>query len=150
MNIIYSAKIIFDKIEKRYMVSFPDLDEAITEGESLEEALFNASEVLTLTLEGRLDEGMEIPKPSKNKGKNNYYSIVPSARVQAALLIKKAKGQHSIAELARALETSWPAAARLEDPHHWPTLRQLERAANATGKTLILSFDNSSSQSSLK
>ena len=64
MNVLYPAIFEYDKSEKRYTVSFPDLSEAITEGETLEEAFFNASEVLTLTLEGRVDEGIDIPRPS--------------------------------------------------------------------------------------
>jgi predicted RNase H-like HicB family nuclease len=43
MNVLYSAVFEYDKSEKRYAVHFPDLPEAITEGESLEEAMFNAN-----------------------------------------------------------------------------------------------------------
>ena len=126
MNVLYPAIFTYNRAEKRYTVRFLDLPEAITEGETLEEAFFNASEVLTLTLEGRVDEGMEIPMPSRRKGAK---LIAPSAKAQAALLMRWAKGEHTTAEIARALNTSWPAIARLEDPHHWPSLRQLERAA---------------------
>ena len=63
MNIRYPA-IIEHQAEGGFTVSFPDLDEAITEGDSLEEALFNAADVLTLTLESRIDEGKNIPMPS--------------------------------------------------------------------------------------
>lgn len=139
MNILYPAKIVYHKQDQRYFVSFYDLDEAITEGESLEEALHQAAEALTLTLEGRLDENIAVPKPSQRRSKNTYY-IAPSARVQAALLIKLSRKEHSIAEIARTLESSWPAIARLENPHHWPTLRQLERTAAAIGHKLILSL----------
>ncbi len=138
MNIIYPAKITFDKRDKRYLVEFYDLAEAVTEGETLEEAFFNASEVLTLTLEGRLDEGQQIPVPSKRKG---AYLIAPSARVQAALLIRLSRGDHTIAEIARMLDSSWPAVSRMEDPHHWPSLRQLERTASAIGQRLVLGLE---------
>jgi antitoxin HicB len=143
MNVLYPAIFEYDRNEKRYTVHFPDLTEAITEGETLEEALFNASEVLTLTLEGRIDESMEIPRPSRHKGAK---LIVPSARAQAALLMRWAKGDHTTAEIARALNTSWPAIARLEDPHHWPNLRQLERAAAAIGQRLVISLEPVSSE----
>jgi antitoxin HicB len=43
------------------------------------------------------------------------------------------------------METSWPAAARLEDPHHWPSLKQLERAAHAVGQKLVLSLEPANS-----
>ncbi|MBV9576433.1 MAG: type II toxin-antitoxin system HicB family antitoxin [Gammaproteobacteria bacterium] len=143
MNVLYPAIFKYDRTGKRYAVHFPDLSEAITEGETLEEALFNASEVLTLTLEGRIEEGMEIPKPSQRK---NAKLIAPSARAQAALLMRWAKGEHTTAEIARALNTSWPAIARLEDPHHWPNLRQLERAAAAIGQRLVISLEPVSSE----
>jgi len=29
----------------------------------------------------------------------------------------------------------------LEDPHHWPSLKQLEKAAQVLGKRLVLSFE---------
>jgi antitoxin HicB len=100
-----SAQISYDSNEGRYLVQFADFKEAITEGLSLEEALFNATEVLTLTLESRMDEEMEIPQPSTLKNKEIYW-IAPSARVQAALLIRFVRGEHSTTELARILETS--------------------------------------------
>lgn len=139
MNVLYPAIFEYDKSEKRYTVHYPDLPEAITEGQSLEETLFNASEVLTLTLEGRMDEGIDIPRPKHYK---NAKLIAPSARAQAALLMRWAKGEHTTAEIARTLNTSWPAVARLEDPHHWPNLRQLERAAAAIGQRLVISFES--------
>jgi antitoxin HicB len=138
MNVLYPAIFEYDKSDKRYTVHFPDLAEAMTEGETLEEAMFNASEVLTLTLEGRVDEGIEIPRPSKHK---NARLVAPSARAQAALLLRWAKGDHTTAEIARALNTSWPAVARLEDLHHWPNLRQLERAAATVGHRLVISLE---------
>jgi antitoxin HicB len=46
-----------------------------------------------------------------------------------------------LAELARSLQTSWPSAQRLENPRHSPTLRQLEKAAAALGKRLVLALE---------
>jgi antitoxin HicB len=122
-----------------YCVRFPDLDEAITEGDTLDECLFNAAEVLTLTLEGRLEEDQPIPEPTPNLADAHY--IAPEAPTQAALLVRKARGERSLAEVARALGTSWPSAKRLEDPRHPPTIKQLEKAAAALGKRLVLVFE---------
>ena len=140
MNILYPAKITHNSDDNRYTVEFVDMPEAITEGVSLEEAIFNASEALTLTLEGRMDEGLNIPTPSKKQ--KNMHLIAPLARVQAALLIRLSKGDLTTAELARALDTSWPAVSRLEDPHHWPNLRQLEKVIAIMGKKLVLSTES--------
>ena len=140
MRVEYPA-IITPQETGGYLVEFPDLEEAFTEGETLEEALFNAAEVLTLMLECRLDDKEEIPQPSKIKKKNVYW-IAPDIKVQAAVLVKQNRQDKSMAELARMLGTSWPSVQRLENPHHSPTLKILDKAATALGKKLILSFED--------
>ena len=101
MKHIFPAKIEYDGA--RYFVNFPDMDEAVTEGETLEEALFNAREVLTLTLEARCKEGMNIPVPSECSDKN-IYMIVPSANVQSAVYQDK---EYSIADIVYAPEQKY-------------------------------------------
>lgn len=139
MKINYRCK-IKKQDDGRFLVTFPDFEEALTEGETFEEALFNAEEVLTLTLEGRMEEGMPIPLPVLNANKDEKL-IFPSPRIQAALLVKLTRGQHTLADLARTLETSWPSVARLEDPYHWSSLKQLSKTATALGQKLVLSFE---------
>src|SRR6266478_5195374 len=113
MKICYPCKVERDE-DGRYVVCFPDFAEALTEGETLEEALFNASEALSLTLEGRAEEGMSIPLPPS---KDLEHMIYPSSRVQAALLVRFSRKGRKIADIARSLGTSWPAASHMEDLH---------------------------------
>ncbi len=122
-----------------YFVQFVDLPDTFTEGATLEEAQFNAAEVLSAMLAFKLEEGQAIAQPTP--GVAHAQLIAPDAKTQAALLIRQARAQRSMADLARALETSWPAAKKLEDPRHWPSLRQIERAAAALGKRLVLSLE---------
>ena len=51
-----------------------------------------------------------------------------------------------MAELARAMNTSWAAASRLGDPSHWPTLKLLDKAVRATGKRLVISVEQARKQ----
>ena len=67
--------------------------------------------------------------------------ISPDAKTQAALLLRQARGERPLSEMAVALGTSWPAAQRLENPRHWPSLRQLDRAARACGRRLVLNLE---------
>jgi antitoxin HicB len=122
-----------------FLVRFVDLDDTFTEGQTKEEALFNAAEVLSGMLAWRLDEGKDVPPPSQ-KVKGAHY-IAPDAKTQAAMLLRLARAERSLSDLARALETSWPAAKRLEDPRHWPSLKTLDRAAAALGKRLVLTLE---------
>lgn len=122
-----------------FFVRFVDVEGAMTDGETLDEALFNASEALSAMLGCRLDHDLPIPDPSP--AGEGMVLIAPDTRTQAALLIRRARGERSLAELARSLETSWPSAQRLENPRHSPTLRQLEKAAAALGKRLVLALE---------
>jgi antitoxin HicB len=121
-----------------FFVQFIDFQEAFTEGDTLEEAAFNAAEVLTGILGYRLEKGESIPEPSPTK---KHQLASPSAAVQSSLLLRMARGDRPLSDLARAMETSWAAAQRLEDPHHWPSLKQLDKAAKVLGKRLVLSLE---------
>jgi antitoxin HicB len=122
-----------------FFVRFIDLPEAVTQGEDLDACAFMGAEVLSLVLEEYVESGRDIPAPTQ--GLSDAHYLAPDAKVQAALLVRLARGERSLAELARALETSWPAAKRLEDPRHWPSLKQLDKAAAALGKRLVLAFE---------
>ena len=145
MKISYACKIEAQE-DDGFLVTFPDFEEAITEGKTFEEALFNAEEVLTLTLEGKIEEGQDIPLPKQIDLTASLYAAYPSSRVQSALLIRFMRTSKSISQFARLLETSWPAASRLENPHHWTTLRQLSKAADVCGGKLVLSFEPNQGQ----
>lgn len=138
MKISYRCHI--SKENEHYLVKFPSLPDCLTEGVSMNEALLNAEEALTLTLEGRIEEGLDIPPPDTRAQKNEML-ICPSPRVQAALLIRMTRAETTLSELARSLNSSWASVSRVEDPHHWTTLRQLSRTAAVLGHKLVLSFE---------
>jgi antitoxin HicB len=138
MDIRYPATIERQK-DGSYLVRFVDMDDTFTEGRTQEEALFNAAEVLSAMLAWRLEKAKGVPPPSQ-KIKGAHY-IAPDAKTQAAMLLRLARSERSVSDLARALETSWPAAKRLEDPTHWPSLKTLDRAAAALGKRLVLTLE---------
>src|SRR5665647_1920806 len=119
---------------------FTDIPEAITEGDTREEALFHAADVLTLCLDERIESGDALPAAKSVKG---GVWIEPAAAIQAAVAVRTARlaQGRTLAELARSLGTSWAAAQKLESPRANPTIKQLERTAAALGKRLILSVE---------
>lgn len=91
-------------------------------------------------IEQRLADGELILLPSLAENRPVAY---PQTRIQIAVLLRKtreAQGR-TLAEMARALQTSWPSAQRLEQATANPTLKQLERAAAALGKRLLITLD---------
>jgi len=137
MNTLFPAMITSD--ESSFMIQFVDIPGAISCGNTIEECLFNGAEALTGVIECDMEHGHDIPRPTENV--EGAYYIAPEAKVQSALLVRWAREGRSLADIARALDTSWPAAQRLEDPNHWPSLKQLEKAAAALGKKLVLSLE---------
>lgn len=136
MNFEYPFTITPDE-SSGYFVQFVDIAEAFTQGKTIEESIFNAEEVLTAMLECRIEDSKEIPIPSIG---DYEYKIAPSAAVQSALLVRFARQGRTLAEVARAMNTSWPVAQKLENPKHYPSLRQLEKVVHALGKRLVLSI----------
>jgi antitoxin HicB len=153
MNLLYPAS-FEPQPDGGFTVLFRDIPEAITEGDTLDEALLHAQEVLSMCLRGRIEDGQPIPlptispenpapaKPTKTKTKGITTRLVaPDAQAQSAALLRLARAGRPLSELARALDTSWAAAQRLENPRHWPSLKQLDRAAKVLGRRLVLSFE---------
>lgn len=138
MELAYPAKITPQE-GGGLLVAFVDLPDTFTEGETLDDALFNGAEVLSAMLGWHLDQGHTIVAPSQNVVDAHY--ITPDAKTQAVMILREARGNRPIADLARGLDTSWAAAQRLDDPHHWPSLKQLDRAARVLGKRLVLSME---------
>jgi antitoxin HicB len=64
-----------------YLIQFIDFDDAFTEGATMEEAAFNAAEVLSLIVEQRLADGQAIPLPSPDDG---HLVAYPQASIQAS------------------------------------------------------------------
>lgn len=56
---VYPAVLTFSK--KYIEISFPDLEEALSQAGSIEEAIRRADEVLKLTIESRLEDKEKIP-----------------------------------------------------------------------------------------
>lgn len=61
---VYPAIIEYDKKDKAYNVTFPDLEDVFTFGEDLEDAIDSAVDVLQLMLYDKELEGVEINEPS--------------------------------------------------------------------------------------
>ena len=141
MDFHYPAR-ISPQEDGGFLVQFLDLEDTFTEGETLEEALFNATEVLSAMLAWHLEQGHPVVSPTLGLvQQDEIFYVSPDSKTQAALLLRTARGERTFADLARALDTSWPAAKRLEDANHWPSLKTLDRAARILGKRLVLSFE---------
>ena len=66
MKLVYLAVFYPFDDQDGYTVEFPDLPGCITQGDSLEEALEMAADAAAGWILGEIEEGLDIPKPSKS------------------------------------------------------------------------------------
>lgn len=67
MKMSYRMKIVEDKEEGGYVVSYPDLPGCITSGETIEAAVANAVDAKKVWIEAALEEGIEINGNDRRK-----------------------------------------------------------------------------------
>lgn len=122
--------------EGGYVVTFPDVPEAITQGEDKQEALLYAVDALETALSFYVEARRPLPVPSKPK--RGQRTVRPSALEGAKLGVYQAMTEQGIkkAELARRLGWHMPQVDRLFDLRHASRLDQIEAAARVLGRHL--------------
>lgn len=122
--------------EGSFVVTFPDVPEAITQGEDEEEALLYAVDALETALSFCVEARKPLPVASKPK--RGQRTVRPSALDCAKLGVYQAMTEQGIkkAELARRLGWHMPQVDRLFDLRHASRLDQIEAAARVLGKHL--------------
>ena len=132
---LYPARIWQE--DEVYYVQFLDLPNGFTYGNTLEEAKEMAADVLTALLSSALEHSEPIPEPGR--GGEDVYLIAPEATVQAAILLRMARGERSEEEVAREIGTTWQAYHKMESTATAAvTLVNLQKAAKALGKELVI------------
>lgn len=119
------------------LVSFPDVPEALTEGETRDEALEQAQDCLVAALGGYVKARLAIPSPSPAHGRT-VIALPALATAKIALYIAMRADGVSNAALAKRLGLSEGAVRRLIDLDHRSHIGQIETALHALGKRLMI------------
>ena len=119
--------------EGGFVVTFPDVPEAITQGEDEDEALLYAVEALESALLFYINARQPLPLPSAAAGRP---TVRPSAMECLKLGVYQAMTEQGVrkAELARRLGWHMPQVDRLFDLNHASRLDQVEAAARVLGR----------------
>ena len=123
---------------RRFVVHFPDLQEALTDGGNVAEALTEAADCLSEALAGRINRGEEIPSPSRLRRGQYLVAPEPTMALKAALYSALRARRMTIADLARRLGNDDRQAARLIDPRAASKLTSLDAALSALGYTIAI------------
>ena len=130
----YPVVVTSDEDDGGFVVTFPDVPEAITQGDTIEECMAEAIDCLEEAIATYIAEGLEIPTPSA-AGKGQHMIRLPGLlALKAALHMAIQERQSSNVALGRQLDVDEKEVRRWRDPHHGTKLPTLERALAALGK----------------
>ena len=121
--------------EGGWTVTFPDVPEAITEGDAAEEVAAMAEAALVTALSFYTDEGQALPRPSP--ARDRPLAIVPPLAAAKLALhdAMLAEGVTNVV-LGRRLGLDEKAIRRLRDPLHRSHIEQIDAALRSLGKRL--------------
>jgi antitoxin HicB len=137
-NFVYPALLVPETKDGGFVVTFIDLPEAITQGEDLAEALYQAADCLEEAIAGRISDNEVIPEPSlANQG--NYLVFLPAQMaVKATLYNVMRRTSTSQIELAKRLNSDEKEVSCLLDPHKASKLSHIEKALQTIGYQLVV------------
>lgn len=95
-----------DEADGGFVVTFHDIPEAITQGETVEEALSMAQEALETAMEFYFEDKRAVPAPSKPKRGQHVVELPASLSAKILLLNEMVTQNIRPAELARRLNTT--------------------------------------------
>lgn len=121
-----------------FLVTFPDLPEAGTDGETMEEALTEAADCLAEAIAGRAARLEDIPKASPQLQGQYAITLPVQMAAKAALYLAMQERGLSIGELAKLLRGNEREVRQLLDPKHPAELRRIEEALAAVGQALVV------------
>jgi|ERR1700691_2890837 antitoxin HicB len=132
----YPVRLTADKGSGGFVVTFPDIPEAITQGETAEEALQMAQDALETALDFYFDDHRPVPAPSKPKRGQRLVSLPVSVEAKVLLLNEMIRQRVRPAELARRLRTTPQVVNRLVNLRYVSKIDGIAGAMAALGKSL--------------
>jgi antitoxin HicB len=121
--------------EGGFTVTFPDVPEAITQGDSEEEAAAVAEDALVTALSFYTDNSEPLPRPSPADGRPLGY-VPPLVAAKLALHDAMLAAGVSNVALARRLGADEKTVRRLRDPLHQSRINQVDAALRVLGKRM--------------
>ena len=121
--------------EGGFTVTFPDVPEAVTQGEDEDEAAAMAEDALVTALSFYTDNAERLPRPSAARGRPVAY-VPPLVAAKLALHDAMLAAGVSNVALARRLGMDEKTVRRLRDPLHQSRINQIDAALRALGKRM--------------
>ena len=140
MEFVYPARLAGEP-DGRYTVTFPDLPDAITQGEDRDDAIAMAADCLAETIGARIAERDDIPAPSSPKRGQVRVAVPVHVAIKAALYVAMKQEGVSMSALARTLEGQHVQVRRLLDPGQASSIKRIDQALAAIGRKVCVTLE---------
>jgi antitoxin HicB len=132
---VYPVTLTPDRKAGGLVVKLPSFPEAVTQGESVADALDQAVDALEEAVAGRIRRGDPIPEPPAKSGR---YAVALPAQMaaKASLHLAMLEARLNKTQLAQLLRCDHKEVRRLLDPLHPSKMPRLERMLAQLGKRL--------------
>ena len=121
-----------------FSVSFPDVPEALTCGDSRAEALALAEEALAVALGAYMKSRESVPLPSRASRYQDLVAVPPIVAAKLALYSAMRREGLTRVALAGRLGLSEGAVRKLLNPDHRSHISQIEKALRVVGRGLVI------------
>ena len=125
-----------------FVVTFPDLPEALTGGGDLLDSLSEAADCLGEALAGRVVRGDPIPPPSNPRKRHHPIPMPLDLAPKVALYVAMRERGMTGRQLAQQLGCRETAIRQMLDPKRESKPDRLEAALRKLGKSLVLAVDD--------
>lgn len=120
-----------------YVVSFPDIPEALTQGDTREEALFMGLDALVTSFDFYFEDNRPVPAPGDISG--DFVEVPASVAAKVLMLNAFIDSGLTQIELASRMGVRKQEVTRLFNLHHSTKIDTIQAALSAMGKRLELS-----------
>lgn len=121
-----------------FLVSFPDVPEAITSGKTRDEAIEMARDALQTAMDFYFEDRRRVPAPSTLKPGQINIDLPTSVSAKVLLLNEMVAQNMRPVDLARRMQVRPQEVTRLLDLHHPTKIDTVAAALHAIGRTLQL------------
>ena len=121
-----------------YVVTFPDVPEAITGARDWAETLALAEDALSVALAGYVHQRWDIPTPSAPIDGQEVVAVPAVVAAKLALYSAMRERRISKVALGELLGISEAAVRKLADPDHRSHISQVQKALKALGCTMAV------------
>ncbi len=128
----------FTKLDDGYSVTFRDIPEAITQGDTFEEALAMAEDALVTAMDFYFEDNRPVPIASNRQDDEVMVNLPLSVWAKVLLLNALLDSHVSQAELARRMGIKKQQVTRIVNLEHTTKIDTLEKAFKALNKQLDL------------